>query len=272
MARYSKRIVFQACLIMTAVIFAASTGRAQLINGGFETGDATGWTLYNGAAVTATNGSIPPSSLVAHSGMYSLYTDGPYGANFDASFGTQDVLTNVSAGQTWVFAGYLLNWSGTAMGGGSNGFAVAIIKFVSSGTEISTNFSVHYGADVSLPEDQWQHFMVSAVAPASADTVRVYVQHVGEVGSVGSTWWDDLYLYQQVGVTNSLAATTQPGVQVIWPTSGGGNTQVQSATNLGQPSVWSNLGPVWQGSGSTNYMSDVPGTSPQKFYKIIQVP
>ena len=269
MARYSKRIVFQACLIMTAAIFAASTGRAQLINGGFETGDGTGWTLFNDAAVVATNGSAPPSATIAHSGQYSLQTYGPYGVNFDASGAYQDITSGFSSGQTWVFSGYLLNWSGDPMGNGSNGFALAQIKFLSSGVEIQTNATVDYGAGVSMPEDVWQHFIVTAVVPPTADTMRLYVLHVGESGSVGSTWWDDMGLYQQTGVTTG---TVQPGVQISWPTLGGENTQVQSATNLGQPTVWSNFGPVWQGAGVTNQISDVIGTSSRKFYKITQVP
>ncbi len=266
MARYSKRIVFQATLVVAAVVFAAVTARAQLLmNGDFETGTNTPWVLFNTASVVTNH---------PHTGLYSLQTYGPFGVNYDASFARQDFTSGFSPGQIWVLDGYVLDSSADPMTG-PNGFAVAQVKFFNggaSGTCIQTNQSVGYGTDVAIPEDQWQHFAVVAPVPAAADTMEVNILHVGISGSGGSSWFDDITLYQQTQVTNTLAATTQRGVQVNWPAVAGSHTQVQSATNLGKPTVWSNLGPVWHGgSGTTNQMPDLINGAPQKFYTIIQV-
>lgn len=263
MARYSIRIVFQACIAAAALAMSAGAVNAQLLNGGFESGTPPtpdSWTLFNTAFM---------SSNVVHSGTFSLQTYGPFNANFDASFARQQI--TVSPGQTWVLDGYLLNWSAQAMGG-PDGFGLGQMKFLSSGVEIQTNETVHYGTAVPLPEDQWQHFIVIAVAPAGADTLQVNLLHVGKAGDIGSIYFDDVVLYQQTGQTNILSATSQAGVQVRWPTVSGEHSQVQSATNLGQPTVWSDFGPVWHGAGGTNQISDVLGTSQKKFYQVHEVP
>jgi hypothetical protein len=78
-------------------------------------------------------------------------------------------------------------------------------------------------------------------------------------------------LYQQTGQVNTNSATSQPGVQLAWPATASANTQVQTTPILSNNTVWTNLGPVWQGTGGTNSMSDVIGSATNKFYKVIQV-
>jgi hypothetical protein len=72
-------------------------------------------------------------------------------------------------------------------------------------------------------------------------------------------------------VTNVVAATVQPGVQISYPTSVGTYVQPQSSVSL-NPAAWTAFGPETQGVGITNQFTDVVGTSTNKFYKITQVP
>ena len=266
-------IFWRPCVALIALTFTAIAAKAQLNDGGFENGPGgPDWTVFNGALQTATN-AVNAAAITAHSGVYSLNTFGPFGAgpNLDAAGAFQTI--NVTPGQTLVYTGWLLNWSGAPMAG-SNGFGVAQMVFTNTGTGFSQLLeSVHYGStNAPLPEDRWQQFQITAPVPAQANEALIYVLHVGMAGDTGSIWWDDLNVYQQTGVTNTIAATSQPGVEVLWPTSLNGSTQVQVTSALSHSTVWTNLGPVWQGTGATNSMADVIAPATNKFYQIISVP
>jgi hypothetical protein len=268
MEKRVKRIFLQACFVLMAFGYMTITANAQLLNGGFESGDGVtpdNWAVFNGAV---------QSSNVAHSGTFSLKTYGPYGTNFDASGAHQEITTGFSAGQTWVLDGYVLNWSGDPMAG-SNAYAVAQLRFFSggiAGTQLQATDTVHYGtANVSMPEDVWQHFLATVTVPVGADTMQVQLLHIGMAGNSGSTFFDDVNLYPQTGQVNTNAATSQPAVQLAWPASVSAITQVQTTPTLSTNTVWTPLGPKWQGTGGTNSMSDVIGSATNKFYKVIQV-
>src|ERR1035437_3126075 len=69
-------IFWRPCVALIALTFTAITANAQLVlDGGFELGPGGPWTVFNGALQ---NTNYP------HSGVYSMYTAGPFGANFDA--------------------------------------------------------------------------------------------------------------------------------------------------------------------------------------------
>ena len=267
-------IFWRPCVALIAFTFTAIAANAQLLDGGFEAGPGgPNWTVFNGALQVATN-DPSASAITAHSGLYSLNTYGPFGAgpNLDAS-GAYQTVNVTPTGQTLVYTGWLLNWSGAPLAG-SNGFGVAQLVFTNTSTGFSQLLeSPHFGStNAPMPEDQWQKFQITAPVPAAANEALVYVLHVGMAGDTGSVWWDDLSLYQSTGVINTNAATSQPGVEISWPTSLNGNTRVQSASALSHSTVWTNFGPVWQGTGATNSITDVIGTSQSKFYQVISVP
>jgi len=270
MEKRVKRIFLQACFVLMAFGYMTITANAQLLNGGFESAAVPptpdNWTVFNGAV---------QSSNVAHSGSFSLKTYGPYGTNFDASGAHQEITSGFSAGQTWVLDGYAVNWSGDPMSG-SNAWAVGQLRFFSGGiggTLLQATNTIAYGSPtgVSMPENVWQHFLAIATVPAGADTMQIQLLHIGMGANSGSTFFDDVNLYQQTGQVNTNAATSQPGVQLAWPASVSANSQVQTTPALTTSTVWTNLGPVWQGTGGTNSMSDVIGSATNKFYKVIQV-
>jgi len=268
-----------AFVIFCAVTLAPIVATAQLLNGGFESESGTppqtadNWNIFNQANA---------STNVTHSGTYSLQTYGPFTplstTNFDASGAQQNITSGFSAGQTWVLDGYALNWSGISGYelSGSNSFGVAQMKFFTggSGGTLLTNYqSTTYGSgNVSMPENVWQHFIVTGTVPVGADTMQIGVIKVGMGAcNCGSIFWDDINLYQQTGQVNTNSTTSQRGVQLTWPASVSANTQVQVTTNLSSSTVWTNFGPVWQGTGGTNSITDVFGSTPNKFYNVIQV-
>jgi len=106
-----------------AIAFQCTTGNSTvvavptnaLLNAGFEFGtgaSATNWTPFNFVFRTATNETF--SEYTALSGAYSLKMFGPFNASLDAS-GAYQNMAGASAGQTWRFTGFALNWSGDPM-------------------------------------------------------------------------------------------------------------------------------------------------------------
>ncbi len=260
-------IFWRPCVALIALTFTAIAAHAQLLqDGGFEAGPGgPNWTVFNGAL---------QNTNFVHSGVYAMYTAGPFGANFDASGAFQVINSGFTPGaETVTYTGWFYNPPSDPLAG-SNGFAVAQMLFtnVASGNFGQLNESIHYGVNSNpVPQGVWQKFQITAPIPAQADTIYIYVLHVGMVGDTGSIWWDDLALYQNTGQVNTNSATSQPGVQISWPTSAGRNSQVQASPTLSTSTVWTNFGPEYQGTGGTNQISDVIGTSTNKFYKIISV-
>jgi hypothetical protein len=274
--------VCRACATIITLLLAAVATQAQLINGGFEdnsgTQTASGWNFINNAAVTATNDlNLTPDPIRAHSGAYSLNTYNPGGAcnpGCPGSLATQDI-GGPTVGQTYKFYGYVLNWSGARLMLATTttvGFAEAQMVFLDATNGVIALFTTpEYGMQVPLPLNQWQAFEVIGTTPANAATVRLILLYVGSPGASGSAWWDDVRFAPVTGVTNVVAATVQPGVQISYPTSVGTYVQPQSSVSL-NPAAWTAFGPETQGVGITNQFTDVVGTSTNKFYKITQVP
>jgi len=272
---------------VTLSLFLGVTTHAQqsnlLVNGGFESNSDAGagtqtappWNLINNAYVTDTNDTpLAPASIRAHSGAYSLNTYNTGDAcspSCAGSFGSQSV-TPVTPGQVYKFCGFVLNWDGAPLftPTGDVGFAEAQLQFLDASSNVLTNYTtVEYGATAPLPLDQWQAFEVIGAAPANSASILVYLLYVGGPGASGSAWWDDVSVFAVAGTTNIVAATSQPGVQISYPTPPDTYLQVQSSFSL-KPAAWTNFGPQTQGLGITNQIADVIGTSTNKFYKIIQ--
>ena len=258
-------IFWRPCVALIALTFTGITAHAQLLqDGGFEAGvGGPNWAVFNGG-IQATN--------YIHSGVYAMYTAGPFGANFDASGAHQLITTGLTPGQTYTFTGWFYNPPADPMAG-PDGFAVAQMVFTNSSTTFSQLVeSPHFGLNSNaIPQGVWLKFQLTATMPAQADTINAYVLHVGKAGDTGSIWWDDLAVYQNTGQVNTNSATSQPGVQITWPTSAGGNSQVQVSPTLSSSTVWTNFGPEYQGTGGTNQISDVIGAQQNKFYQIISV-
>ena len=168
----------------------------KLVNGSFESGSvsaASSWTQFNDAYRTATNDTF--DAVTALSGSQSMKIFGPFNPSPSTAGAFQDI-HGVSPGQTWLFSGFGLNFSGDPMTN-TSAYGVAQLIFLDSSSNIlSTSESQHF--DVNTPLDQWQYFQLASQGPAGTVAVRAQVLHIGSAGIAGSVWWDDLIVTTNV--------------------------------------------------------------------------
>jgi hypothetical protein len=176
-----------ACVTGTAAV--AAIGTNLLVNPGFELGSgamASNWVSFGDVYRTATN---LTSGITALDGGWSLKMFGPFGAVLTEAGAYQNI-AGASAGQTWRFSGFGLNWSGDEMTN-TTAYGMAQLFFLDAGNNIlQTSQSQHY--DSTTPVDQWQYFQITATAPAGTAAVQARVSHFGKAGITGSVWWDQL--------------------------------------------------------------------------------
>jgi hypothetical protein len=196
-----------------AITFLCATGTTTavplttnaLLNASFESGTGTfaaNWTQFNFAYRTSTNDIFSP--FIALSGSYSMKMYGPFNAGLDASGAYQNI-PGATAGQTWRLAGFALNWSGDPMTQ-TGGYGVAQLTFLDAGNNpLQTTESQHFDPTTQL--DAWQHFQVTATAPAGTASVQARLLHFGKSGISGSVWWDSVSA-APVSDTRSIAQWT----------------------------------------------------------------
>lgn len=176
-------------LCTTGATALAAIGTNGLVNPGFESGtgvNADNWTEFGDAYRTATNATLGFTSL---SGANSMKVFGPFNPALGEAGAYQDI-PGASAGQTWKFSGFGLNWSGDQMTN-TAAYGMAQLIFLDAATNaLQVVGSQHF--DSTTPVDQWQYFQVTGTAPAGTTAVRAKVSHFGKAGIAGSVWWDDL--------------------------------------------------------------------------------
>jgi len=263
--KYVIALAIACCGILTLSTNQASA-QTSVVNGGFETGDFTGW-----AAV----GSEPPiiNSTTAHSGSFSadlVCTN----ASTNANNSEIDENTYNSGGGTinsgdvynfsfWAYqvsndhAGYVQNYvvsfldgTGALLGGGTG--YVPFSGGAGTWTQITAN---------------------NLTAPAGA--VGVYIQIYGATGAnaneFGEVLIDDVSLTLAGsgggggGQTNQVNCAIKSGTQVSWnATSPTATYQPQSSANS---NTWSNLGGLISGNTTTSLF--VNAKAP--FYQVLQI-
>ncbi len=226
-------------------------------NGGFETGDFTGW-QYTGADFTSNNivdsvdatdlygGPFVPGvndSLFVHSGIYG------------ACLGQYDTLGSLSqtvpttAGQLYLLSFWVDNPTNYA------GFQLEFFAF--------WNGALVYGnADnLVLP---WTN--IQAVVTATTASTVLEFQFFNIVGAWGL---DDVSVQPAPAPVVQKATRPSPGtISFTWSTIPGGTYQVQYTDSLGA-STWNNLHGSMVATGSTLSTSDSFTSSPQRFYRVV---
>jgi Bacterial TSP3 repeat len=200
-----------------AIVFACTTGTAAvtaiatnlLVNPSFESGAgtiATSWTPFNSALRTSTNDIVSP--FIALDGAYSMKMYVPFNPGLNASGAYQNI-AGASAGQTWRFSGFALNWSGDQMTN-TTGYGLAQLIFLDAANHsLQVQESQHF--DSATPVDEWQYFQVTGTAPAGTVAVQLQLLHFGKSGISGSVWWDNLSAVLAPD-PNSVAQWTYTGV------------------------------------------------------------
>ena len=168
-------------LVILAIVFAtSSTAVAALVNGGFETGDLTGWTQVG----TDPGVSLYVAPFNPHSGTYHATT----GYSADWQYIGQDIATTL--GQSYTVDFWLSN--GDATPGGDNRF----VARWNGTTKIDL---------LNLPYDSpdYTHYSYTAVATGTSTTI--------DFGFIYNPGWFD---FDDVSMNQVSSAVPIPGA--IW--------------------------------------------------------
>lgn len=178
------------------ILAIAATAGAALVNGGFESGDTTGWTT------TLSGGSAVASTAYAKSGTYSLALDST-GAGAWSSPNVDQTFA-YGPGTEVNLSGYILQPAGSPITDAS--FGLFKIEFVNGTGGILEPASVSIGTSAAAPffgaesgvvnagsaTDTWIFNETQAVAPAGTASIRFLALNVNQGVAPSPIYFDDI--------------------------------------------------------------------------------
>jgi hypothetical protein len=195
---------FSAALVFATIASSAHAG--VLINGGFEDGNANGWTVGGGNRESSLNTGLTPATFLPGG---SLYT-GPSSRSGIVNAGTVDPVIGAALGTT-VYSG---NYSYRAEDTGSGGYASALSQKMTNYTDANIFFAWKavlengdHEADesaellITLTDDTTGTLLISRVYNASADGGGVDSRFVAS----GSLFYTPNWQIEQLGIDSSLS-------------------------------------------------------------------
>jgi hypothetical protein len=241
------------CLISNAFGFTNSAAATLTVvlpslvqNGGFETGDFTGWTQSGNTNST----DVTSGPTFVHSGSYGVEA-GPY---LTLGFLSQ-ALTTVP-GQNYLLSFWLDNPE--AGSGSSHGNTYERFQASWNGTTV-------YGV-TNPPVLAWTNGLYLVTATGTSTVLQFGFRNDPDYFGL-----DDVSVVPVLPVGFQSVQATNRTVQFSWNAQTGLGYQVQYTTNLA-PAVWVNLGGVITTNGATAGVTDTPGGGPQRFYRVQVVP
>ena len=221
--------------------FTVNVGQPLLANGGFETGDFTGWTETGAATYMA----VSSAAGYVHSGTYGAEL-GPYGA---LSYLSQNLVTTPGSS-------YLLScWLANPKSGTPNQFLV------------QWNGATIYN-QTSLPALAWTNLQFLVTATGASSLLQFGFQN-----NPAYFGFDDVSVTPVAPVTFKSTVRAANNFQLAWNTTTGMVYQVQYKTNLFQPN-WVNLGAASTAKTNTLAITDTNAftVSPRRFYRLLVSP
>ena len=227
--------------IAAVLPFTIKVGQPLVANGGFETGDFTGWTETGSTAYM----SVSTTASYIHSGTHGTAL-GPYGA---MSYLSQNLVTTPGSS-------YLLScWLANPKSGTPNRFFVQW-----NGTTI---FSL-----TNIPLLAWTNlqFLVTATAPSTP-------LQFGFENDPAYFGLDDVSVTPVAPAIFKSTVKAANNFQLVWSSTTGIVYQVQYKTNL-LSANWINLGSATTAKTNVLTMTDTNAflASPQRFYRLLVLP
>ena len=215
-----------------------------IVNGGFETGDFTGWTV---SPSLPNNGSMEVVSMsnYVHSG------------SFGAALGAAGSLGSISQlVPTWPGGQYLLSvWLRSPDGETPNQL------------EVFWNGSLLYNGS-NLRAGPWNNLQFAVSATSTQALLMIKGRDDPSALAV-----DDISLFSITPPAVQNVTTAQSAVTVSWSAHIGLSYQLQYATQFDPPD-WSNLGAALTATNLTMTLSDpaAPGGNGMRFYRVLLLP
>lgn len=246
---YSSEITFSNwnSTVAQSVLFTLNIGQSVIQNGGFETGDFTGWTLVGDTVRRTTI----YDAVVNISSGYGVVHSGTYGALLgDTKLATLTQTVATVPGQNYLLSIWLDNLDS------------------GSGQQFIANWNSSALLDLTSPPAlSWTNYQFIVTASAASSVLQF-----GAENNTSYFGLDDISLVPIPTVAFQTTALAAGGASLSWNTVSGAIYQVQYTTDLTQP--WTNLGPPIVGTGapvSISTMNLTPSAS-QYFFRLVLSP
>ena len=189
-----KKISAMTGIAAMSLAFATTSVAQPLVNGGFETGDTTGWTLLGGTASA--------SSTYAHSGTYSLLIDSTGAGAWSSPQASQ--LFPAAPGLEYNFNGWMLQSANDPITDASFGLLKIVFKDINGADLVPASASVgiinnSFPGIESQPflnsgslTDTWISSAAQGVAPAGTVSVTFFLLNVNQGIDPGGMYFDDI--------------------------------------------------------------------------------
>ena len=223
-----------------------SVGSSLVLNGGFESGDFSYWTLSGSSADSFS--SVDNGSAVT-----------PRSGNYVAALGEVGALASLTQNlPTLPGQPYLLSLWLTVTSDSSGAATPNVLRVQWNGKNLF--------AAVNMPESGWNNMQYIVSAAGTNSVLNFLFQD------------DPAYLgLDDVSVVPIAAPRFQPvvqsngSIQLSWSSAAGISYQVQYKTDLSQ-TTWTNLGNPVSATGSTTTTSDTDTASLSRYYRIQMLP
>ncbi len=237
---------------VATVPFGLSVGQLVL-NGGFETGDFSGWALSGITNYTfVTN---VPGAFVQFGSCGAVLGTTP-----SPGYLAQNVVT--TPGQGYVLSFWLCNPTGGSLN-----------RATPNRFQALWNGAVIF-AETNVIATTWTRHQFNVTATGTATPIEFCFQDVPAYLALdGVSVIESTNAATAATAITGLTATVGTGVQLNWNAVSGDLYQVQYKTNLSQPD-WIDLGNPVTASGAACSLTDSTGlqAAPQRFYRISRVP